>query len=232
MQFKEAVARLIIQGVGLFSKITTVELLKETNAIRLIPFDWFIRYLKLETYKRGITQYVDIGTNNGKEMRKIIIEIGNFKSTHAIEPNPEMAKQLREDFPNVEIHSIAVGEEDTEANLAIPIDKEGNKITVAASINKNISQEFENCVEYTVEIKRPLSINIDWSLPSFIKIDAEGAELIILKELMPLLNPASIVSVEDHWAIMPTDEQKDYKYTFKSLAFDLKSKGILFTKWL
>ena len=96
----------------------------------------------------------------------------------------------------------------------------------------DLSHSFEKTSSWRVAIRHPQSVDIDWSLPSLIKIDAEGAELMIIDALIPLLNKNSIICVEDHWAIMDVSEQKEYKKSLTSLISNLKSKGILFTKWM
>ena len=122
MNIKQVLASGIINIGGLLSKKATVSLIKETNAVRLVPFKWLAEYLKHHASLRGVVQYVDVGTNDGLEMGQLLNSVGPFKSVHAIEPNPIIVEQLRNRFPSVCLHQLALGNCDTEAKLIVPLD--------------------------------------------------------------------------------------------------------------
>ena len=232
MILKQAIAYSIIKIGGLISQNMTISLIKETNAIRLAPFEWLSEFLKYHCSSRDIAQYIDIGTNDGSEMSLLLDKIGPFNSVHAIEPNPDIANKLSQNFPQVSVHQVALGQADALAKLVIPLDVNGNQVTEAATIVTNLSCAFKDSTSWEVQIKHPQSLDIDWETPSLIKIDAEGAELMILDALLPFVHPKSIICVEDHWAILDKNEQTTYQKDFGAIIKKLKAKGILFTKWM
>ncbi|MBF7072243.1 FkbM family methyltransferase [Glaciecola sp. MH2013] len=229
---KEQIVHLAISIIGLVSKNAAVATFRQTNAIRLVPLTWVIAYLGKQVSKRNIKQYIDIGTNDGFELKKIVKSIGPFSEVHCFEPNLAIATKLESELKDVHVHAIALGKSSCEAILSTPIKVDGEHQSRAASIVfAHKSNAYGNDAQKVI-VKNPRDTSVNWEVPSLIKIDAEGAELDILNELIDMIDSNSVVCIEDHWAIMEQSEQKTYKDALAQVISRLQYKGIHVLKWM
>ncbi|MDT0582702.1 MULTISPECIES: FkbM family methyltransferase [Alteromonadaceae] len=229
---KEKVVHLLIVAIGLISKNTAVATFRLTNAIRLVPLTWVIAYLGKKVAKRNIKQYIDIGTNDGYELKQIVKSIGPFREVHCFEPNQTIAATLKSELKDVHVHAIALGKSSGEAFLSTPIKEGGEHQSRAASIVlDHENNTFGNDVQKVI-VKNPRDTTVNWHIPSLIKIDAEGSELEILNELIDIIDENSVVCIEDHWAILDFSEQKAYKASLAHIITRLEDNGVHVLKWM
>ena len=118
---------------------------------------------------------IDIGASNGAVLKQMVrlVPQGSF---FAFEARPDAAKALKDRFPNVETHAVALSDEVGTATFNIAVEDPGY-----SGLRR---QEYPD--EFTVrEIEVPVN-RLDNIIPSgldvsFIKIDVEGAEYAVLQ---------------------------------------------------
>lgn len=153
------------------------------------------RNLKKEIFKEEIYN-LDIDTNKTKELN--IIDVGAyiglsilyFKSRYpnahiiAFEPNPNIFPLLEENIEynnikNVKLHNVAIGKESKKRKLYI--ESSGFAAFSTASFRKNAwngKQKTRPIIVQTEPLSKYINKKVD-----IVKIDTEGAEHEILKEL-------------------------------------------------
>jgi FkbM family methyltransferase len=121
-----------------------------------------------------LTTFIDIGAHIGS----VIAEIRrNHPSMPviAIEADPEKAANLARRFPDVEVHSCAVGESDKQVTLFVDTLRSGY-----SSVFRGRSAP-DTVREVAVEMKRLDDIIPETTKVGFIKMDVEGGELSCLR---------------------------------------------------
>ena len=133
--------------------------------------------------------FFDIGSYHGKEIDLFINEITGLYpySVNAFEAHPEYAKKLSLKYkkdPNVNIHSIAIGDcmnETGFTKLFLAPNEEGNSIY---SSKNNVTQDYVNVpIEKFSKIIKKLNINLDDSY-NIVRFNIEGAELDLIQDLI------------------------------------------------
>jgi FkbM family methyltransferase len=174
------------------------------------------------TYEAGLSALIQYFANSG--YNDTLIDIGAniglttyynhsaFRSIHCFEPNPKSALALQANLygvPNVMIHQYGLGGENKNMILKVPvsniggafIDNSGNTLSKDALAAKEGIGNLEEMRYETipVEIKRgrdALATIFTQSRSSVIKIDVEGYEETVLRELaaaLPATYPAVII---------------------------------------
>ena len=154
--------------------------------------------------QRGAT-FVDIGAHIGYYSLKAAPVVGPSGRVLAIEPNPETVRKLRDNIQASGARSITVEPvacADTEGTLELFAAPEAN--TGETSLSRaNASESGTAVTSYRVRA-RPLDDIIrdtGVSRVDAIKIDVEGAELLVLKgarETIARFHPMILVEIVDH----------------------------------
>jgi FkbM family methyltransferase len=135
---------------------------------------------------------MDIGANVG---RYAIALAKLSRRVYAFEPDQELSAFLRRAAPdNVRVFSGAVSAAEGEAHLRVPLDKEGRPIVTLASLTEVPDCPFEVRTVKTITLDQFSDENV-----GFMKIDAEGHELEILRGAQVLLRrqrPIILVEID------------------------------------
>lgn len=143
--------------------------------------------------------FIDIGSHTGEEIEWAL---DHGYEVHAFEPNPHLRDKLIERFgdnPNCKINFAAAWNEDGESELYLQDDREGNSSEMGVSlIREKMNVLRKNVLVQTVNIGKYIS-NLERDI-DIIKIDAEGAEYIIIESILDWIGPYKIKNwwVEDH----------------------------------
>lgn len=129
---------------------------------------------------------VDVGANEGAFVRDML-ELAPQGRHHAFEPLPPLAAKLRVDFPTVTVHELALGAVIGTAKFCWFVDDPAWSGLRRDRYERN--HPDANPREEWIEVKvAPLDEVLPADLPiSFIKIDANGGEVDVLRGAMRTL---------------------------------------------
>ena len=117
------------------------------------------------------TVFVDIGAHIGSVIADVRFNLPTVEIV-AVEAVPEKAKHLEQRFPQVTVHSCALGERDGEVKFFVDNERPG-----FSSLSR---RERPNVTEITVPLRKLDDVLPD-AVVDFVKIDVEGAELGVLR---------------------------------------------------
>lgn len=118
---------------------------------------------------------VDIGCNHGVVLADIV-ELAPAGVHYAFEPIPVLADELTRRFPNVNIRQIALSDQAGTAEYTHVIDADG-----LSGLRDRGLGETHSVGRIEVEVGRLDDVLPQDYVPTFIKIDVEGAELQVLQ---------------------------------------------------
>ena len=144
---------------------------------------------------------LDVGANIGY-FTKILSEVTNFRGTvHMFEPVPHLARiidtTLRDANFDFQVHNIGLS--DSPAELTLYVDLTGNlgwNTLVADKANEGMK-------EITISVQPFGSLNLK-HVPTFIKIDVEGAEHHVIRGMIDAIagyEPKPVILCEVGWGI-------------------------------
>jgi FkbM family methyltransferase len=138
--------------------------------------------------------FLDIGANRG-DYGKVAMKYANSKNVHMFEPIPYMAKYLRDTFPYTPIHEVACT--DTNGNIEFFV---SNYDELSGLSKRDLTTlpkgtEFTRCLVKSVVLDEYLTgvENI-----SFVKIDVEGAEILVLNGMKKIIQIQKPVIFIEH----------------------------------
>ena len=129
----------------------------------------------IRTVVRPDWNCIDVGAYRGDVLRAMV-RAAPLGQHHAFEPLPHAARLLRARFPGVCIHENALGEEAGEVSFVHVVSR-----PTYSGLRERAYPAREELVTIRVE-----QLTLDSSLPAgnsvqFIKIDVEGAEMLVLR---------------------------------------------------
>lgn len=119
-------------------------------------------------------RFIDVGAHIGSIISAVIRHDSSIKII-AIEPIPEKVTKLRRKFPSVEVHECALGSQEGEVAFFV-----NTKETGYSSVLRPANERASNITEIKVPMKKLDSLVSSRDV-DVIKIDAEGAELGVLR---------------------------------------------------
>jgi FkbM family methyltransferase len=133
----------------------------------------------IEVMRRVLTKKsngIDIGAAWGEILRPMV-KLAPLGHHRAFEPLPHFAERLREEFPQVELHQVALSDHEGEAEFFFAVDAPG-----FSGLHRRPYPSDDVQVEtLSVQVQR-LDDLIDIHEPiDFLKIDVEGAEFDVLR---------------------------------------------------
>lgn len=136
---------------------------------------------------------VDIGASYG-EMLDAIVHRAPRGRHFAFEPIPHVAEKLRQQFPGVEVHALALSDADGEAEFNHVVDNSG----YSGLRRRSYPQE-----EMRIETLRVRTARLDDVLPpqqpvDFVKVDVEGGELQVFRGAERTLRTHKPVMLFEH----------------------------------
>lgn len=127
---------------------------------------------------------IDIGCHLGSVMSKIL-HLAPEGHHLAFEPTPHKAQWLKQKFPEIAIFEMALGDTSGEATFYQNTSRSG------FSGLRSSKKADDSILEYTVRLEQLDNI-VDLQTPiDFIKIDVEGAELLVLQGATQILRTYS-----------------------------------------
>jgi FkbM family methyltransferase len=133
----------------------------------------------VEVMRRVLTEHsngIDVGAAWGEILRPMV-KLARLGHHRAIEPLPQFASRLREEFPKVEVHELALSDHNGQVEFCFAVDA-----PAFSGLHRQKYPTDDVGVEtFTVEVRRLDDlIDLDESI-AFIKIDVEGAEFEVLR---------------------------------------------------
>lgn len=117
---------------------------------------------------------IDIGANHGKMLKQMLF-LAPLGRHLAFEPIPELAADLRRLFPEASVHSVALSDSNGTARFSCIVGDEA-----LSGLSDGPLAGSKNLVHYDVPTARLDDVIPEDFAPSFIKIDVEGAEYLVL----------------------------------------------------
>lgn len=153
-----------------------------------------VKLLPLFLHEKAV--FVDIGANLGLYL--YWAERLKVNRVLAVEPIPFLHKKLAKIFPNFLVKNLALSKDKGKMRLSIPVSASGLVYTRATLVpTENEQTSYEE-----VEVETDTLDNVCSSnnlVPTFIKIDVEGAENWVLESASKLINeirPAFMIEIE------------------------------------
>jgi FkbM family methyltransferase len=172
---------------------------------------------------------IDVGAYKGSILEKMV-EFAPEGTHHAFEPLPAFAALLTEKFPspNVRIYELALG------------DRAGFTTFQHVVTNPGYSGIKKRTYERADEVVEPIEVKIDTldhALPAgarvdFIKIDVEGAELLVLRGARETIRRTRPVIVFEHGLGAADHYGATPEQVWALLVDDLKMRITLMERWL
>lgn len=136
---------------------------------------------------------IDIGAHKGSILKSILKNSPEGQHI-GVEPIPFLANQLKKDFPNVEIHNCALADSSGETSFQhVVSDPSYSGLKRREYKSDNVEVEEITVPVNTLDDIVPADRKVD-----LIKIDVEGAELLVLKGGMSVLRNSKPVVVFEH----------------------------------
>ena len=130
---------------------------------------------------RADSNCIDVGAHLGSQL-SVFLSLAPRGKHIAIEPVPYKAKWLREKFPEVRVHEVALSDSFGQVSFFINTARTG-----FSSLKRREGEKAENVEQISVE-QLPLDQLVgDGYRADLIKIDVEGWELLVLKGAKRLL---------------------------------------------
>ena len=135
---------------------------------------------------------IDIGANLGYYARPLSEIVGTAGRVHAVEPVPVVCRVLRRNLHqfvrgcrNVEIFDCALGAENKEITMSNDSARETGYLGTGRNFVGDAAGE--GAVTFTARMRRGSELFAGLERLDFVKCDVEGYELIVMRELRPLL---------------------------------------------
>lgn len=131
---------------------------------------------------------IDIGANLGYYARPLSEIVGTAGRVHAVEPVPVVCRVLRRNLRgcrNVEILDCALGAENKEITMSNDSARETGYLGTGRNFVGDAAGE--GAVTFTARMRRGSELFAGLERLDFVKCDVEGYELIVMRELRPLL---------------------------------------------
>ncbi|MGH2866442.1 MAG: FkbM family methyltransferase [Solirubrobacteraceae bacterium] len=120
---------------------------------------------------------IDVGAHSGAVLRDIV-RVAPAGRHIAYEPIPEFAAWLRAEFGSVDVRNAALSDDNGQANFVL-VDSAPELSGFKERAYHGVADVRKH--EITVRTERLDDSLPDWFEPRFIKIDVEGAELLVLR---------------------------------------------------
>lgn len=117
---------------------------------------------------------IDIGANHGTMLKQMLALAPSGRHL-AFEPIPQLADLLRHDFPQASVHSLALSDSNGTARFSCVVGDEAY-----SGLSDRHFAGANNVVHFDVPTARLDDVIPDDFACSFIKIDVEGAEYLVL----------------------------------------------------
>lgn len=173
---------------------------------------------------RGDSSCVDVGAHSGSVLRSMV-RLAPRGVHHAFEPLPSHAERIRNEFPTVSVHQVAVSDTSGEATFF----HVRNNPALSGLRRRRFEESAVDCLSVT-------QVRLDDVLPEgyrpdLIKVDVEGGELAVLVGAERTLRSSRPIVVFEHgrFAAEYFDTGPDDVYGFlRGLGmriFDLNGSG-------
>jgi FkbM family methyltransferase len=142
---------------------------------------------------RNDATYVDVGTNRGQLLR-VALRVAPAGRHVAFEPIPELAAELRREFPQIDSRQLAVGAQPGTAEFCHFRTMDG-----WSGLRRSLEvSDARGAPEYIQVQVSTLDAELACISPRLIKIDVEGAELEVVRGASELLARAKPFVVFEH----------------------------------
>lgn len=162
---------------------------------------------------------IDVGAHIGHHTVTIRQCVGADGRVWAFEPNPKNADYInktldRNEWDNVELFSIALSDTESSDQLLLP--NSGN--TGVAFLPDANTADADTVDSYTVETRQLTSVLNERQINKIdlLKIDVEGGETAIIRDISPHLNDIETIILEFHTQMLNEEDVRDVFEILKS----------------
>ena len=187
---------------------------------KLYEYPYFLKHV---IHKGDVV--IDIGANLGylsTLFSKLVGDTGKVYAVEPVKPVLEILKKNTRKCKNIEILPYALGEEDKSIQLVNDtIQKNG---FMASGAHKIMTEKAEADISFDAEMRRGSKLFENLEKLDFIKCDIEGYEVVVLRELEPIIQkfrPMLLVEARRANRIELIKFFKESEYTNLSLEKDI-----------
>ncbi len=196
----------IVGSLRIFILSTTIEVLE-----RIFFFPRFRRLIKNEfSGHTGTFIAIDIGSNRGQTVSALSQAFGSRLELIGFEPNQRLLAILRRSFPHFKFYGSAISDTngqgqfyvsrlDQTSSLTKPDESSLRYRLKSVLLGLDLNRDFQSISCEVSTLDAVLDNNQEF-MPSFIKIDTEGAELSVLRGASKTLRLPSlkVIQLEVH----------------------------------
>jgi FkbM family methyltransferase len=141
---------------------------------------------------RADSNCIDVGCNRGRFLAHMVQRAPRGRHL-AWEPLPELAADLREHFPGVEVHEAALSNENGETEFVVVPDDLGH-----SGLRERTYPAAWRTERIRVHTERLDDVLPEHYVPDFIKVDVEGAERLVFEGAIETIRRHRPVIVFEH----------------------------------
>lgn len=185
---------------GLWMNLNIQDLIQETILLENVWDPLLTNFVTTNLGRDGV--FVDIGANAGYFSLLASRCVGEGGKVLAIEPNPNVAEQLKRNITRSNLPNVTVAETacvDTTETTSLTLYLYGVSNSGRASVSRSNAESIES-VQVRATTVDQLIREHDLRNLMLIKIDVEGAELMVLKgmqETIKAFKPTIVLELED-----------------------------------
>lgn len=164
------------QARSLLGKVREARSVFDPTARRVLRDEHAMR-VALATALRRDGNALDVGANQGDTLEMILAVAPEGRHV-AYEPIPDLAAQLTAQYPNVDVRNAACSEEAGEAEFTHVV---GAPAMSGLRQRADLPGHAQDVVKFPVRLDKLDEALPEGWVPSLVKIDVEGAELLVMR---------------------------------------------------
>lgn len=160
---------------------------------------------------------IDIGAHIGHHTVSMRQAVGGYGRVIAFEPFPNNVDYIADtvdanNWDNVDINQIALSDSDSVESMTVPDDENTGRVT----FNRGEANEQASSIQVETKTLSGFLTNSDIDNVDLVKMDIEGGEYRVLKDMADELDKIETILLEIHTTILSADEVEEVYRTLST----------------